>query len=939
MDFLMSNQRQKIENQLLTITREFLQQLSAERALQAISIDASLERDLGLDSLSKVELFHRIENTFSIQLPEKSMVEVESLNDLIKMIEKSKPGSSQFHIKNVSPVLENSTLDLSIAKTLVDVFHIYQEKEPKRPHLYLQNEKGFDKIIRYEDLINEATKIAAGLQKKGIQPGETIAIMLPTSEEFFYSFAGILLAGAIPVPIYPPFRPDRIEEYAKREARILQNAQVRILITFSEAKILSNILQTFIPSLKDVTTVKHLQTHPEFFSPVTIESHDSALIQYTSGSTGDPKGVLLTHENILSNIRGIEKGIPIKKNDVVVSWLPLYHDMGLMSWMASFYFGIPLTVLSPLTFLTRPERWLWAIHYHRATLSGGPNFAYELCVKKIDPKNIEGLDLSSWRFAFNGAEAIHPTTLKEFHKKFSKYGFKYETFAPVYGLAENTVGLTFAPETREPRIDKIQRKLFETENKAVAVNSDNKQETLEFVGCGEPMEDHDIRIVDDQNIELAEREVGNIQFCGPSAMQGYFNNPAATQKIYHDGWWDSGDLGYLVGKEIFITGRKKDVIIKAGRNLYPEEVENVVSQISSVRQGCVVAFGVSDKDTGTEKLIVVAETYEYSKDARQKIRAEIIEHMAISLGILPDAVILVAPRTISKTSSGKLQRSACKQEYLDGKLTQFRLPAKIQMAKLTLLGVGKKILSGLSYAGKLVYAFYIGLLLMIGMPILLLNLWIFTRHTAAKILQVWSKIFFILAFCPVKVQGRKYLKAHSHMIFVANHASYTDALILLSILPTDIIFIGKKELLNSKILKFVFKKLGYLTVDRMDFSKSIENKNKLEKAAQQGQSIVIFPEGTFSYATGLRPFKLGAFMIAAETKTPICPVSIQGSRSILRGANLLPKPGRINVTISKPIIPKNTQWDEMIRLHRLVRAEIAKHCGEPVIDVIVSGPM
>lgn len=250
----------QMESQLLSIARDFLHELEAERAVQAISLDASLERDLGIDSLGKVELFHRIEKQFSVQLPENAMVEAESLRDLIKIIlQKSFNKLIQTPPQYFSPILEITSLDLTNAATLIDVLIMYATKEPKRPHLYLQNEIGEEQVIHYGQLFEEAKKIARGLYKQGIQPGETIGIMLPTSADFFYAFCGVLLAGAIPVPIYPPYRPDKIEEYAKREAKILQNAQARLLITFSQAEMLSNILRTFIPSLREVTTVKNLQ--------------------------------------------------------------------------------------------------------------------------------------------------------------------------------------------------------------------------------------------------------------------------------------------------------------------------------------------------------------------------------------------------------------------------------------------------------------------------------------------------------------------------------------------------------------------------------------------------------------------------------------------------------------------------------------------------------
>ncbi len=927
----------QIESQLLSIVRDFLHELEAERAVQAISLDASLERDLGIDSLGKVELFHRIEKQFSVRLPESAMVEAESLRDLMKIIVQKDSGKLiQTQPQQFSPLLEMTSLDLTNAQTLIDVLVTYATKEPERPHLYLQDEVGKEQVIHYGQLFEEARKIARGLYKQGIQPGETIGIMLPTSADFFYVFCGILLAGAIPVPIYPPYRPDRIEEYAKREAKILQNAQARLLITFSRAEVLSNILRTFIPSLKEVTTVKNLQLLEGPLQEVSIESSDPVLIQYTSGSTGDPKGVLLTHENMLANIRAIINAIPVKPTDVEVSWLPLYHDMGLMSWLGSLYVGIPITILSPLTFLTRPERWLWAIHYHRGTLSGGPNFAYELCVKKINSEDIEGLDLSSWRFAFNGAEAINPKTLERFSKKFSRYGFRVEAFAPVYGLAESTVGLTFPTKSRVPRIDKVQRELFEKEAKALPATSEKN--ILEFVGCGEPLLDHTIRIVDDVGIVLEDRVVGNLQFKGPSAMQGYFNNPEATQKAYHDGWWDTGDLGYRSDNEIFITGRKKDLIIKAGRNLYPEEAEEIVSQLPSIRKGCVIAFGVSDPDSGTEKLIIVAETYELDKKKQQSIRSDVIEKMAIELGIPPDTVILVPPRIVPKTSSGKLQRSACKKAYLEGKLFKHPLPGKMQFAKLAFISGSKKVWNGFAYLGKFLYGLYAGIILLITVPFIWLSVLSLPRQASTKIARFWARNFFRLIGCPITLDGKINLHI-SPVIYVSNHSSYADSVLLLGILPPGVLFTVKKELLTTPIIKTFVKKLGYVIVDRMDFIKSLENKKLIEKSVQEKKSVVIFPEGTFTYATGLRPFKLGAFTVAAETSTPICPIAIRGTRSILRGDSYLPKPGSIKITIGKPIYPKNTDWNEILRLHSLVRSEIAKHCGEPVIDVIVAGPV
>ncbi|MBL7481180.1 AMP-binding protein [Legionella sp. 27fs60] len=909
--------------------------LGAERGRQAVTLTASLDRDIGIDSLGKVELFRRIEKEFSLQLPERALVDVESLTDLTQVIIESSQTLSKHKAKHVTAPLEITNIDLTSAKTLTEVLTAYATKEAKRPHLFLQNEQGEEEIISYSQLLNEADHIAQGLNYKGIKQGDTVAIMLPTSAEFFYAFCGVLFSGAIPVPIYPPFRPDRIEEYAKREARILHNAEVRILITFSEAAPLSKILGTFVPSLKEVTTINQLKMTTGSMPMLDLDPQSPVLIQYTSGSTGDPKGVLINHSNMLSNIRAIGKAIPVEPTDAVVSWLPLYHDMGLMSWLGSMYFGVPITILSPLTFLTRPERWLWALHYHRATLSGGPNFAYELCVKKIKPEDIEGLDLSSWRFAFNGAEAINPKTMESFSKKFSPYGFNLESFAPVYGLAEATVGLTFPLKRRKPLIDRVQRDVFEQTNKAVPASQNER--ALDFVGCGLPLTDHEVRIVDANDNEIEERSVGSIQFKGPSAMQGYFNNLQATQKAYHQGWWDTGDLGYLADKELFITGRKKDLIIKAGRNLYPEEIEEIVNLIPNIRKGCVIAFGVSDQSSGTEQLIVVAETNEHKKETQIALRAAIIDKMAIELGIVPDHIILVPPKTVPKTSSGKLQRSACKQAFIEGNLVKNRRSVQWQMGTLVLMSACKKIYDMLCFSGKLVYTFYLGILFLLTLFPAWLVVLLASHRMGARVTRWGARLWFRLAMCPIRIEGSSNLTDDKPKIFVSNHASYTDALLLLAVLPPGVVFTAKKELLNTPIIRTFIKNLRYLTVDRLDFMKSIENKHQIEQVILQKNSVVIFPEGTFTYATGLRPFKLGAFTLAVETQTDLCPIAITGTRIFLRDGSYLLKPVPIRVIIGKPITPEENSWEEVIRLRNQVRIEIVKHCGEPNIDLVVAG--
>jgi len=915
-----------IDTRLLSIVRDFLTEYKTQRALSTLSLGSSLDKDLGIDSLGRVELFHRIEKTFGIAFQESFIAQADTIQDIVTAIQTAHPEKSEFTREFVTG-LEESRFDPSALTSLVDVLLRHASIDPNRPHVYLMDEKGDENIIRYGALLECSRKVAAGLLELGLQKEETVAIMLPTSESFFYAFFGVLLAGGIPVPIYPPVRPDKIEEYALREAAILNNAEVRILITFTQVEALSRLLQVFINSLRAVTTVEMLMKSKHKVPHIVAHQDDSAMIQYTSGSTAAPKGVLLTHANLLANIRSVCKAANITPKDVGVSWLPLYHDMGLIgAWFCSLYQGIPLTLMSPLTFLNRPERWLWAIHYHRGTLSAGPNFAYELCIRRIKDEDIVGLDLSSWRLAFNGAEPINPRTLEGFIKKFAPYGFRAESLYPVYGLAECSVAVSFPPLNRKPLIDVIKRDVFEKEGRAIPVETKDNN-FLEFVCCGQPIPDHDFRIVDENRQELPERHVGLLQFYGPSAMQGYFRNSEATNAIYHEGWWDSGDFAYIANGEVYITGRQKDIIIKGGRNLYPQEIEEAAAQVSGVRKGCVVAFGVEDVKWGTEKLVVVAETAETNKKHQETMEDEILEKVSLIVGVPPDEVRMVVPRTIPKTSSGKLQRAATKKMFLEGKLSKRGTPVWIQMTKLVIRGAGLTLWGYLQKFGRFLYTFYIGLLLVLFIPLLFISL-IFPKGIAITLFHFLIQIFIFFSGIRLKVSGRENLNPKLPAIYVANHASYADSVILLGVLPKNILIVGKKELRSWPFVKWVLKKFSYPTVDRSDFSKSLEDTQIIADKLSSGHSILIYPEGTFTYATGLRPFKMGAFKIAVDTGTRIIPVALKGTRSLLRARSFILSPSVVKVTISPSIRPEGKDWEEATKLHSQVRAVIAKHCGE-----------
>lgn len=931
-----------IENEVIAITTQLLVE-SGEPHRREVKLDTSLQRHLGIDSLSRAELFHRIEKKFVVRLPDKLLTEAETLNDIVPHLVGSDHYVAQDkEQKIITHYNERPHLDMSHAKTLLDIVLLYGEHAPEKAHVYFQNENGQEEIITYGQLLKNSLRIAAGLKARGLRDGETVAIMQPTNPGFFYTFFGTLFAGGVPVPIYPPFRMYMLEAYAKLEARILRNAEVRILVSFDKAENLSRILQAFVPSLQHVTTVEDLMAPEPLKTIFPAHASNLAFIQYTSGSTSDPKGVSLTHHNLLSNIRAYGKGINVQPDDVAVSWLPLYHDMGLIGmWLGSLYFGVPLVLLTPFSFLYHPERWLWAIHHHRGTLSGAPNFAYELCVRKIDPALLEGLDLSSWRMAANGAEKVYPRTLEQFAKKFAPYGFQRKALLPVYGLAESSVGLAIPPLDREFRVDHIDRKIFEEKRQATPVAAEEQfqkddKNILSFVACGMPIVGHEVRITDDEYQSLPERHVGRLMFTGPSTMQGYYNNPTATKVVLHDGWVDSGDLAYMADGEIFITGRRKDLIIKAGRNLYPSEIEELVGNIAGVRQGCVATFGVTDAERGTEHLVVVAETKEKDEVAREKILDEIKQTMSDTLDIVPDAVVLVKEHVVPKTSSGKLQRAACKTMYVEGRLGKKPTPTWLQVAKLSVAWLRRKAVTGLIMLGKLLYTAYVLSVAVLTMIPLYILARLSSAQTFANVAKQWARLMLCSSFCPVKVIDADNLYKSTPVIFAVNHASYIDAVTLLSVLPVGTRFVAKKEVFTVPILRTFVQKLNCLSMDRVDLSKGLEDTKSITTVLKEGHSVAIFPEGTFGYAVGLRPFRLGAFKVAVDSQTPVTPIALQGTRMILRNDHKTLQPGKITITVTPPIQPAGTEWQDVTQLKNIVRAEISKHCGEPSLDFIAA---
>jgi acyl-CoA synthetase (AMP-forming)/AMP-acid ligase II/acyl carrier protein len=448
------------ERELIAIVQGLVSELRPRRGKSIdVRLSSRLDRDLGIDSLGRTELILRIERAFRVRLPISVVGEAETVGDVLRELRRAQPGRGPHHAGPVAPILP-AVSPASEARTWLEVLDWHVEQHPDRLHLtVLQDDVTAIGALTYGELARNARAVAAGLIARDIVPGDRIALMLPTSLDFFIAFFGILYTGAVPVPIYPPGRLSQLEDHLRRQAGILCNAGASILVTVPEGIRVAGLLRSQVEGLRAVESTANLRSESSDVSlPAVKSEHATALIQYTSGSTGDPKGVVLSHANLLANVRAMGQAMEASSSDVFVSWLPLYHDMGLIgAWLGCLYFGAPLYVMSPLSFLARPENWLRAVHRFRATLSASPNFGFELCLNKIDDADLAGLDLSSLRMVANGAEPVSVHTVRRFTDRFGRYGFRKEAMAPVYGLAENAVGLAFPPPGRAPIIDRVDR--------------------------------------------------------------------------------------------------------------------------------------------------------------------------------------------------------------------------------------------------------------------------------------------------------------------------------------------------------------------------------------------------------------------------------------------------------------------------------------------------
>ena len=941
---------------LLRLVDEVVRELQPGTTRHA-GLDSALDRELGLDSLSRVELLARIERRFALRLPTEVLAAAETPRDLLRALAQAAQapaptfragdGAADAH----RPAADGGTAGTGApdattagaapqfpdsAATLVEVLEWHVARHPGRTQVRFLVDDEHAETLGYGQLHEAAMRFAGALVALGVRPGDCVALMLPSGLDFFSCFFAILFAGAVPVPMYPPARPNQIEEHLRRQAGILRNCEARVLITFERVRPLARMLAGLVPTLAHVSTPAALTAAIEAararpLPPQPLRSASLGLIQYTSGSTGDPKGVALSHANLLANIRAWGRAAVVVPQDVCVSWLPLYHDMGLIgTWLGSLYHGCPLVLMSPLDFLARPERWLWAIHRYRGTVTAAPNFAFELCVKRLADAELDGLDLSCWRLAANGAEPVNPDTLARFAAAFARYGLDAHSLMPVYGLAECAVGLCVPPPGRGVVVDRVRRasvRLGGRVEPAAATTGDDS-DTLRLVSCGPALPGHELRVIDAEGRPLPERCVGEVEFRGPSATAGYYRNPAATAALIRDGWLATGDHGYLAGGELYLTGRAKEMIIRAGRNLYPYDLEQAVAELAGVRKGCVAVFGTHAPGQVDERLVVVAETRVRDPQARAALEARITAAAMDELGLAADAVVLAPPHAVLKTSSGKIRRAAIRDAWLAGTLGAPSRATWLQVTRLQLASLGGRTRRALAAVPGQLRAAWAWSAFALLAPLATLAILALPRLGQRwTVCHRLARLHARLCGCPLRVEGADRLPA-AGCVLVANHASYIDGLVLAAALPQPVRFVAKAELRDSRLLRPLFERMGARFVRRFDAGHGVEDADALAAGASAGAPLLFFAEGTFSARPGLQAFRLGAFQAAARQGLAVVPVALAGTRAVLPDGSWRPRPGPLAVTICAPRHPAGEDWHDLLGLRDAVRADILAHCGE-----------
>ena len=511
-----------------------------------------------------------------------------------------------------------------------------------------------------------ARDIGAALAARGARPGEIVLIALPTGPELVAAYFAVMLAGLVPGLVATPT--NRVADrrlYARRVGALLANADAAALYGDDEvAAIFRHPEVAALLGRTQLLTPAEVAPGGQAPAAVTPDPDAMATVQYSSGSTGTPKGVALSHRAMLNNIRAVRAGLRLAPADVSVNWIPLYHDMGLIdAFLLPLLSGCQTVLIPTMDFLRDPALWLWTVHHYRGAISWAPNFAYAICAKRVAERELDGLDLSSWRVAVNAAEPVLASTIEAFTARFRGYGFRPEALTPAWGLAENVTIATAHPVGEPPAVEHIDRQRLAADHVASPVPGGPG--ALASVAIGRCLPGCAVQIRGPGGEPLPDRAVGTVWLRSDSLFAGYHKDDAATRQVLVDGWLNTGDRGYRVGEDLYFIAREKDLIVIAGEKYAPHDIETAINRVPGVREGCVVAFGLLDEQRGTEDVAAVVETKEADEAALEALRATIREAVMDTTGLALRHVLLVPPGGVEKTTSGKLARRATRSRYAD----------------------------------------------------------------------------------------------------------------------------------------------------------------------------------------------------------------------------------------------------------------------------------
>lgn len=552
--------------------------------------------------------------------------------------------------------------------TLAQILLEHFERHPDRVSIILQHAGQEDRPLTYADLMRGAEAFAATLRREGIHAGEVVVLILQHGSDLVFSFFGAILYGAIPSIM--PFLTEKLapERYRADLKALIRITRPTAIVTYPEFA--EEVRQAITPE----SSVRALITTDTFESLERLNDltwlpglrrgeNDIVLLQHSSGTTGLQKGVALSHQAVLNQLGAYSEAIELNEQDVIVSWLPLYHDMGLIAgFIMPVLCGVPLVLMSPFDWVRAPHRLFQAVSRYRGTLSWLPNFVYNFCAQKVRDAQLNGVDLSSWRAVINCSEPVRWESHRMFYERFKAYGLRYEALQTSYAMAENVFGVTQSRLGEPPHTDVIDRDAFLSEH--VARPAVEGRSSLVMMSSGRPLRNTRVRIVDEHGRDLTERMIGEIAIQSDCMLTGYFNRPDLTQKALRDGWYLTGDLGYLADGELYVSGRKKDIIIVGGKNVYPQDLEALAGEVPGVHPGRVVAFGIFDESLGTEEVAIVAEVDTPDPAEREQIAEAIRLHVTRNSAIAVRHVRVVDAKWLIKTSSGKIARAANREKFL-----------------------------------------------------------------------------------------------------------------------------------------------------------------------------------------------------------------------------------------------------------------------------------